>query len=290
MFTLPLPYKGILLSLLIVLLLLTPGLSRAETILTPQPVTGVPEAQEVGPLLGSVLVWRLNVRSGPGTHHPVLTVIHYQEVFNLTGRTADFTWLRIALADGRPGWVYAPFMNASANHLSALPIIEDIPPPLPLEPRGYVTAYRLNVRIGPSRYEPQIGLLSRGQEVTLLGRNTAGTWLEIRLANQRAGWISARYIRSEVTVDSLPIVGHAPPPPPFEFNGYVLAHRLNVRSGPGLGYRVMGWLDRQQRVRLLGRNASATWLKAALAPNYHGWVHAGYIRSEGEIMALPVVE
>ena len=80
------------------------------------------------------------------------------------------------------------------------------PPPPPAGPVGYVAAYRLNVRSGPSLYYPAVGYLSRGNEVRLIGRNWPGSWLKIEVSGSRRGWVSARYIWSNVPFYQLPVV------------------------------------------------------------------------------------
>jgi hypothetical protein len=80
------------------------------------------------------------------------------------------------------------------------------PPPPPTGPLGYVDAYRLNVRSGPGLYYPAVGLLSREQQVRLLGRNWPGTWLHIQGPGQVRGWVAARYIWSTVPIYDLPVL------------------------------------------------------------------------------------
>jgi hypothetical protein len=75
-----------------------------------------------------------------------------------------------------------------------------------------------------------------------------------------------------------------PPPPPTGRIGYVTVYRLNVRSGPGLNYGIVGSLHQGQPVRLLGRNWASTWLKVD-----QGWVSATYIRTNVRLTDLPVV-
>jgi len=232
---------------------------------------------------GYVLVWRLNIRSRPGTQYPVLGVARYQEVVKLTGRNAAITWLQVHRANGQQGWASASFIVASAAHIAALPILDDIPPtpappPPSLEPFGIVTAYRLNVRSGPSAYYDIIGKLNREQVVSLVGRNTTSTWLQIRLPDNSEGWVSARYIWSGMPIYTLPITGGEVPNPNPEPIGYVTAFKLNVRSDPGVHYGILGWLYRYQRVRVLDSSYDGRWLKVEIAPNYQGWVNARYIQ------------
>ncbi|MEW5956895.1 MAG: PA14 domain-containing protein [Chloroflexota bacterium] len=80
------------------------------------------------------------------------------------------------------------------------------PPPPSTDALGYVTAYRLNVRSGPGVYYPRLGLLYRGDQVRLLGRNYAGTWLKVEVAYNFRGWVSGYYIRSNVFIPDLPVI------------------------------------------------------------------------------------
>jgi hypothetical protein len=80
------------------------------------------------------------------------------------------------------------------------------PPPPSYDPIGSVTAYRLNVRSGPSLDYPIVGRLSRREQVHLLGRNEAGTWLKVEARHRRQGWVYAYYIQSNVPINDLPVI------------------------------------------------------------------------------------
>ena len=73
------------------------------------------------------------------------------------------------------------------------------------EPRTVVTHETLNVRSGPGTQYDKIGMLRRGDEVTMQGRNQAGTWLSITLADGTKGWIYADYTKPNGPVQALPI-------------------------------------------------------------------------------------
>lgn len=83
------------------------------------------------------------------------------------------------------------------------------PPPPPPPPTtgayGFVTAYKLNVRSGPSLYYPVMGWLYRGEQVRLVGRNSAGTWFKVEAAYNFRGWVNAYYVRSNIPPYNLPI-------------------------------------------------------------------------------------
>lgn len=71
----------------------------------------------------------------------------------------------------------------------------------------------------------------------------------------------------------------------------VTAHRLNLRSGPGTEYEVLGKLNQGTIVRLLGRNREAKWLKVEVQNSGEvGWVHGKYLRVNTQVSSLPIIE
>ena len=59
-------------------------------------------------------------------------------------------------------------------------------------------------------------------------------------------------------------------------NGMVTASNLNLREGPGTGYRVVASISRGTRVNLYERSSNG-WYKVD-GPNRHLWVSGNYIR------------
>jgi uncharacterized protein YraI len=242
---------------------------------------------------GSVSAWKLNVRLGPGTGYPIVTTVSYRELLGLTGRTYDSSWLRIRRDEGQQGWVSAYYMVVSAAHLSAVPIVDGTQPspePPSSEITGYVTAYRLNVRSGPGADYSPISMLREGQMLTLVGRNTSTTWLQVNLPGGSQGWASAHYIGSPYMLEALPITGGAVPNPQPGATATVTTDKLNVRSGPSTAYGIMAWVYMGQQVQMVGRNNARTWLKIAVGHGLEGWVSAAYITTNYPIADLPVVE
>lgn len=275
MLTSPVVNRRLLLGIMGLLFFFSAGVIQVNAAPAELPAAGVKAGLPGDGPTGYIIAWRLNVRSGPGTQYPVLAVANFREVVSLTARNSTTTWLQIRRANGQQGWASAAFIVASAAHLAALPILDGIPP-FPPEPTGYVTAYRLNIRSGPGFSYGIIGKLHRGQVVSLVGRNTTSSWLQIRRPDNSQGWLSARYIWSSVPIYTLPVTDGPTPP---ETIGYVTVPKLNVRSGPGTHYGIMGWLYRGQQVHILARSYDGRWLKVVIVPNNHGWVFARYIQS-----------
>jgi len=66
--------------------------------------------------------------------------------------------------------------------------------------------------------------------------------------------------------------------------------RLNIRSGPGTRYAIIGKASRNEEVTVLARNQAADWVQIALPDRETdvGWVAASYLRLNSAIAELPV--
>jgi hypothetical protein len=66
-------------------------------------------------------------------------------------------------------------------------------------------ARHLTVRAEPNLDGEAITYLSNGEVVTLLGRDPFTIWIEVQLADGTVGWVSGRYLTSNVALVSLPV-------------------------------------------------------------------------------------
>lgn len=160
----------------------------------------------------------------------------------------------------------------------------------PVNPVGYVQVGRLNIRSGPGLHYGVITVVSMNETLELTGRTVDEAWVRVRLPlTGQEGWAASRYIWSNVPLHTLPVPGGGWPLPDPEPIGRVIPYHLNLRSGPGLNYRVLGRLYAGQRVHLLGRTTAADWLKVDLPGGHGGWVSARYIQTFVSIYDLPVI-
>ncbi len=93
--------------------------------LPPQP--GVPTIDPNDPTCRALVTAGLNVRSGPSTAYPVLTVLAPGSVVPIIGRVPANDWWQIR-AGAIIGWVSAQFTNVYGN-CTGVPIVP--PPPTP---------------------------------------------------------------------------------------------------------------------------------------------------------------
>jgi N-acetylmuramoyl-L-alanine amidase len=130
---------------------------------------------------------------------------------------------------------------------------------------------KVNVRTGPGTTYEILGQLSKGQSVMVL--SLAGKWAEII-------WWTGEY-RAFVHTDYLKILnsGSIPENIPSTDPGDVGTARatgnVNVRTGPGLGYKKLGTLTKGQTVAVWSINgnwAEITWT------GMHAYVHMSYLK------------
>lgn len=183
--------------------------------------------------------------------------------------------------------------GTAAVGLSWTPVSSSSPAPSPSSSVAVATVantYNLNVRSGPGTSHSIIAVINLGNQVELLGRNLTANWLKIRLANGGQGWVSSSFLSTSYPLANLPIqlegtVGQAPT---TSATGTVVAYKLNVRYGPGVGYDILTILSRGQVVSLSQRNAAGNWIKVTLTNGQQGWVNGSYLSTSTGVSNLPV--
>jgi uncharacterized protein YgiM (DUF1202 family) len=232
-------------------------------------------------------VGRLNVRTGPGTGFPVVTILDAGANVMLIGRNPDTTWLQIQLAGGTIGWVNARYVTASIP-IGSLPVTTP-----GIVASASVHAHFLNVRSGPNVAYGVIATLSRGDGVGLLGRNFDASWAQVVLRDGRTGWVNSGWLIPSVPISTLPITdgaggGPIPTPVPAGPSALVTTGYLNVRFGPAATFGIITRVQQGTTVLLLGRNASGSWAQIQIIGGAVGWVNANYIRPSVPLNTLPV--
>ncbi len=170
-----------------------------------------------------------------------------------------------------------PFASPTPVQPTATPTVQPI--------EGQVTA-PVNVRPNPSLLGEPLGLLEANSVVQVIGQNAEGTWYRVLYpaAAEGTGWVAAQYV-AVANPDLIPILAQTPPP--AEGNLGAVVQQLNVRSGPGVDYEVLGILPPGSNVTLLGVTADGDWYKIEYPEGGgSGWVYAPYV--ETNAADLPV--
>jgi uncharacterized protein YraI len=220
------------------------------------------------------------------------------------------TVIGIASRYGIPYWElqvmnqeqYPIFETLRVGWVLAVPCAGDAPPSDDQAPpsAGEVVArprVNLNVRSGPSTTYAIIGRAPVGQPYTLEARDSGGNWVLFNTGGQR-GWFAAWLADINGDVFSLPVstevIGAPPANPPSDdappAPGALTATptvNLNVRSGPGTNYAVIGQAAAFQPVTLEARNAAGSWVLFNTG-SQRGWLAAWLTNINGDVFSLPV--
>ncbi|GIV81199.1 MAG: hypothetical protein KatS3mg051_0553 [Anaerolineae bacterium] len=171
---------------------------------------------------------------------------------------------------------------------------------------------QLNLRSGPGTEYSVVVKLGRGTALTLLGREDVpanGLWLYARTAEGVEGWALSDYldVRGDFDLAALPILpatgapavenpspapdsASQPPAGGFPEGTGIPAQtaaNVNLRVGPGTGYRVITTLSAGMAALARGRDGSAQWVFVTVN-GQDGWVYAGYVRLlSADVNALP---
>jgi uncharacterized protein YgiM (DUF1202 family) len=152
-----------------------------------------------------------------------------------------------------------------------------------------VRAAVLNVRSGPSLRSAALERLKLGTTVTVLGRNSAGTWFEVRTSQGTVGWVAALWARlSSGSVMNVPVASvstttqAAAAPAGNQITATVFTLRLNLRQTPSTTATKITLLRKGAVLTILGRNSAGTWLKVQTGQaTQQGWVFAHLVKLTG---------
>ncbi|KGX93518.1 cell wall hydrolase [Pontibacillus halophilus JSM 076056 = DSM 19796] len=197
----------------------------------------------------TVSVNALNVRSGPGITHSVKTQIHQNETYEILSSKGD--WIQLDV-NGKKGWV-ADWLVSIHETPSSVEVTS--------------TASDLRVRKGPGLSYKVVGYLDKGDTRTQIG--VKGDWVKIK-TNGTEAWVHKDYVT--LTTKS----GENPSPE----KQMVDANLLNVRSGPGIGYKQTTQLPFGTNVSVVAKDGN--WYQILYGNNNKGWVSSAYLTDPTE--------
>lgn len=112
--------------------------TQAQVTATQAQQPNIPTINPNDPTCRALVNIGLNVRSGPGTNFPVISVLAAGSVVPLSGRTSANDWLQIRVTAIQTGWVNAPFTTLYGN-CALIPIIAPPSTPVPVPPTATFT-------------------------------------------------------------------------------------------------------------------------------------------------------
>ncbi|MBE7103409.1 SH3 domain-containing protein [Bacillus cereus] len=215
-----------------------------------------------------VNVSSLRVRTGPSTSHTILGSIHKGQVVQVTGEVQD--WVKINYS-GQTAYISKDYISKSGSNANVDQTNGQQNNNVTVQTDGtyVVDTTSLRVRTGPATYHSVIGGVLNGQTLRVTGVENG--WLKIN-HHGRTGYVSSEYVNfvkggtSSKTETSNTSTGEA------VGDYYVNVSALNVRSGAGTNYDVIGALSNGIKVQVLSEQNG--WFKI----NYNG--KNGYVSSK----------
>jgi uncharacterized protein YraI len=120
-------------------------------------------------------------------------------------------------------------------------------------------------------------------KVEIIGKDPGGNWWQINYPQgvDGKGWVTAQYVTTGNEPD-VPVIG-ANQADPNHGNVAIVQQQINIRSGPGTDFNALGTLNRQDVVRLTGKDANGAWLQIDYAngPEGKGWVNTAFVEAHG---------
>ncbi|MBW3491720.1 SH3 domain-containing protein [Bacillus sp. FDAARGOS_1420] len=213
----------------------------------------------------TVNVSSLRVRTGPSTSHPTVGSVKQGQVVQVVGEVQD--WFKINYA-GQTAYLSKDYVTKGGSN-------ENVTQGNNQEQNNngtvqtggtyVVNATSLRVRTGPAAYHSVLGGVLNGTTLNVVGSENG--WFKVNYQG-KTGYVSSEFVKFVKGGTATP---EQPKQPDQGAIGdyYINASALNVRSGEGTNYRIIGALPQGQKVQVISENSG--WSKI----NYNG--QTGYI-------------
>ena len=272
------------------------------------PVAVVPTAAPDQP--SAIANYNTYIYGGPGDNYVVYGAFLGSQTALVTGKSEDGAWWVISVppAPNGQGWVSAGWVTTANTDgvpvVSAPPVppTTELVPPGPDDPQA-TALVNVYVRTGPATNYPAYGIADAGSSGRVVGKSEDGQWWVVRLNPEQVGagygWVMTQYtqasnvdnvqvIENPDTYDSIP-----PSPPPSGVPAAVAVDYVNVRTGPGTNYPILGVGAPGASAEVSGKSADGTWWQIKIPTQYSssgfGWVSADWVVTQGTDN-VPVVE
>ena len=215
---------------------------------------------ETEELIGTLTGDYVNLRAGAGTGHAVIGMLYLNDEVTVLD-DSDANWAKIRTKDGQEGYCSKEYLHIAKKGETAQGTA--------------VTTDALNLRSGAGTDYHVKTVLSKGTTVTVLD-NSDANWAKVRTADGTEGYCSKAYLDIAGSSAQAP---SAPTQQPeqnesasntTELQAVLTGSDVNLRSGAGTGYSVIGSLYLGQRVTVID-NSDANWAKIRTESGQEGY-------------------
>jgi uncharacterized protein YraI len=153
------------------------------------------------------------------------------------------------------------------------------------------TAYgTINVRSGPGAQYEIVGQLEAEEQISVDGRESdEGGWLRVMMEDGIVGWVASFAVLLDGDAETLPIISEELPTPTGDSVTMIAYGRVNIRSGPGMEFNIVGQFDVDDTAQVTGRNNTDNdWLYIE-TDDLQGWVAYFTVTIQGNPDNLPLL-
>ena len=261
-----------------------------------EPVAVVPAGVPGQPMVEAAI--NTVIYSGPGRNYVVYGAFLGGVTAKAVGVSTDSQWYAISVpvAPGGNGWVSAAFVlptNVSGLPVLASPPIPptvDMVPPQQGDPQATALA-QIFVRSGPSNNFPAFGIAQVGRTALVIGKSEDGAWLVVRADPNVVGagfaWVEKAFTMPS-NIDTVPVIATPelpppvqPAPPPAGAPAATAIDFVNLRSGPGTNYKILGMVAPGTAGEVVGKSQDGLWWQVKVPTSFAStgvaWVSAAWV-------------
>lgn len=152
-------------------------------------------------------------------------------------------------------------------------------------PHLVVNTHRLNIRSGPGVGYNILISVPGGTELPVLGMHHRGLWYQIQ-GPAGVGWVNSHYTIGRGDFSRVRQAGGSPVVVPVGAPHLVVnTGRLNVRSGPGMSYRVITSVRGGTQLPVVSIASDNLWYEVDSVAG-RGWVNSYYTVTRGNFSSL----
>jgi len=273
-----------------------------------EPVAVVPAGEAGKPMVTAA--YNTSIRSGPGTNYVVYGAFLGSATAIATGISTDGQWYTISVpvAPNGIGWVSALYVIP--ENTTGLPVVASPPvpatvelvPPQPGDPQATALT-EVYVRTGPGDNYPAYGIAPTGTVARVVGKSEDGQWWVVRIdpkvVGAGYGWVAAAYTQAANT-ESVTVIATPELPPavvteplPAGVPSATAIDYVNLRTGPGTNYLILGVAAPGATAEVSGKSADGLWWQVKVPVAYTSagvaWVSADWVTT-ANTDSVPVAE
>lgn len=241
-----------------------------------------------------VNTFRLNVRTGPGVSHGIITDLPGGTELPVTMLSVDRKWYEVT-GDFGMGWLHSayavargdfstvPWAGAPSNIAGSTDDVASSAARLVIN-----TAY-LNVRTGPGVGHSILTTLRGGTEVAVLARDHGGVWYQVA-TSAGTGWVNTRYTVGRGDFSAVPTLGgqeRVEEPGIAAGTPHLVVNTsyLNIRTGPGARHDILTTVPGGTKLAAIGIAPDRVWYEVVSSAG-NGWVHTNYTVGRGDFSGV----